>query len=411
MKGGVVWLWGAWAAWAACPAGAAAATVAPVCSFELLGGQYFFSGQRAGLSGNASALVAPAVALGDSVRLIPVFSSRYQGTKQVVDLVGAGSLFQEQMEHRASLRAVLGAGGGSWRFKPNVSYQYHLLKETKDEAWARGLFDSWRVSGGLEVEYVYRRPYSVRVAVDDFYTAFPNYTSLESQVGLDLQGQPLARELAGRRVLNSHSQSALLGASAPLGSASGEAQLALQRTRFTDQRLVDRAGALGFDAREDYLTSLSLSLRRPAVVSPSVRLVAAVDLAGAYNASNQSSYDARRARYLDGYYDYGELRAGLGGQLLLGDSRRPAVCSLGGAWTARSYPRRHPQDEAGEYGAGGTRQRTWVLSSSVRYPLAERLRLVFDLHYGRAGSNQRYAQGYSYRYAVANYLFGVSYDY
>lgn len=383
-----------------------AAAEPPIVRAQLLGGQYLYGGDRGALSGNAAISIVPAAQLTETVRLVPVISSSYQGTKQVVDLVGAGTLLQEQMEHRIAVRALIDRPGSRWRLKPNAGYTHELLKETRDETWGGGLFDTRRLSGGLEAEYLYREPYSIRLAFDYVYAAFPNYNSLESQVGFGL-----ARELAGRRVLDHHAQSVLVAASVPVGRLVVEGQLREQRSSFLDQHLVDSTGALGKETREDYLTSLGLALRMPAELNTDLRLLGTLELGAAFNGSDQSSFDAARARYLPRFYGYREARVGSGGQLLFGDPREPIVLSGAVSWTRRVYPNRPPQDATGLYQGGSLRQDHWLLSTTFSYPLAPRFSLVASLQHGTASSNQGFELGYSYKYAVTNYLFGVSYEY
>jgi hypothetical protein len=107
----------------------------PLYKVQVLGGQYFFAGEKSDMTGNASVTAAPALKFDEAISVLPVVQASYQGTKQVQDLVGAGTLFQEQMDYRVSARAVWMPEGSPWRLKPSFGYKYELLKETKDESW------------------------------------------------------------------------------------------------------------------------------------------------------------------------------------------------------------------------------------------------------------------------------------
>ena len=399
------------AAVAAGPGEARAATMDTLVTGQLLGGQYAFGGRKGALGGDASLSVVPAVRVNEGLSLVPVLTSSYQGTKQVVDLVGAGTLFQEQMDHRLGVRAVIEDPGGRWRFKPSVGYKYELLKETKDEAWGHGLFDYRRLGGGVEVEYLYRRPYSVRAGIEDFYTSFPNYESLESQAPADLQGRPLARELAGRHVLDQHGQTVFLAATWPSGRFEQEGRLAIQHVRYPGQHLIDSAGQFGSAVRDDFLTTLGWSLSMPAELNTDLHWLGSLSLGADYNASDQNSYGAADFKALPNYYDYGDVNAGVGGKFLYGERGRPVVFSAGVSWSLRRYPYRPPQDSTGLYGGGAQRERFWSFSASALYPMAERWSLVARFQTGRASSNQHYEQMYAYNYTVTNYVCGVSYEY
>jgi len=391
---------------------AAAYDIEPLCRVRLLGGQYFFRGEGASLSGDVSGSFAPAVLVNGNWTLLPSLTSEYQGSKQIVDLVGAGSLFQQRMEHRGALKAVYAPEGSRWRWKPSASFGAEYLKETADERWGKGLFDARRFVAGIEAEYVYREPYSVRAAFDYGFTHFSNYGSLESGAALDFQGQPLARELVGDRVLDAHTNMLSLGLSAPAGSRmSTDWTLILRRRSFPSQPLVDASGGLATDDRQDLSTSLAGSLSLPMELAPRARLTATLSAGFAETVSNQGSYDARSARFLPGFYDFLEFNAGPGLTLSLGDEREPVTVSMAGGYSHRRYPKRPAQDAAGTYGSEMLRQRTWTFSTTMSYPMAQRLRMLLSLRTGRASSNQGFEQFYSYNYGATDYRMGFVWEY
>ncbi|MFH1726006.1 MAG: hypothetical protein ABII00_15470 [Elusimicrobiota bacterium] len=396
----------------ATPPLARAVEVQPLWAARLLGGQYFFEGEKGTLSGNVSVLVAPALIFNDKWTLLPSLSSGYQGTKQVVDLVGAGSLFQERMDHRVGAKLVHSPEGSRWRFKPEVRYKTELLKETRDERWLKGLFDYQSVGAGVEAEYVFRDPFSVRAGYDYSYTFFPNYNSLESSVALDFQGQPLARELVGDSILDAHIHMITLAAGAPLGRRfEGETRLVFQRRSFGKQRVVESSGLLAGETRRDFVTLLDATVRLPAEMTPDWRLLASLTAGVANAVSNQNSFDALRTRFFPSFYNYGEVHAGPRVALAIGDERQPVACSLGARFSYRRYPYRLVQDASGTYQASALHQTAWTVSATLSYPMAPRFSLLFDLQLGRASSNQGFEQFYSYNYSATSYLFGFSYDY
>ncbi|MFA6030146.1 MAG: hypothetical protein WC969_09850 [Elusimicrobiota bacterium] len=395
---------------AAVPAGAA--EVEPIIRAQLLGGQHFVGSERGALAGNLSFLAAPAVRFNGRWALLPTFSSAYQGTRRVVDLLGAGTLFQEQMDHRVSLKAVHSPEGSLWRWKAGLGCRMELLKETTDERWTRGLFDYQALEAGAEAEYVYRDPFSLRLTYDYAYTFFPNYRSLESQTAGDFTGQPLSRELAGDRVLDTYAN--MLGAAfdLPFGDASS-AQLSVRETQtlYPRQPIVEESGLFSTDKRADYRTDLSASLRSPVELGLDLRAVLAGSLSAASLISNQNSYDARRTRFLSQYYNY--LQVGVGGSVRIdwGDERQPVSAALSLALSRRTYPHRSVQDASGTYQGETLRQNTWSLGADLRYPMAPHFALLFELEHGRTTSNYGYAQFYRYDYAATDYLFGLQYEY
>ena len=394
---------------------AAGVEIDPLYKAQVLGGQYFFAGNKADLTGNASVTAAPALKFSDEWALLPAAQASYQGTKQVVDLVGAGTLFQEQMDYRAAARAIWSPQGSPWRLKPSFSYKYQLLKETKDEHWGGGLFDYQKWRFGMEAEYLWRDPFSWRFGVDYYETQFPNYSSLESQAALEFRGQSLARELVGDHVLDTRNVAVSAAVDGPVHErVTLEGALSVTYRNFPRQRVVDSVGSLTGDFRQDVFTSARLAARMPAELNRDLRVLGALELGFAYNSSSQNDYDAADVRYTPYYYNYGEWRLDPSLKFLAGPQgpgSRPMVLELSGSWWRRRYPYRTAQDAAGVCNNGSLRTTGWTMGAALNYPMLRRLSLIFEATVGRTSSNQGFEQFYRYNYSVANYLFGVSYEY
>lgn len=391
---------------------ARAVEVSPIYGLQVLGGQYFFGGDRGNLTGNVSALAAPALKFNERWALLPSINSSYQGTKQVVDLVGAGSLFQEQMDHRVAAKGVYTPEGSAWRLKPSMNFRYQLLKETKDEDWGNGLFDYYRWGLGFEGEYVFREPFSLRLGLDYYETAFVNYESLESKAAK--QFQSLSRELVGGKVLDNKNVLVSSSIEMPLGERLiGEAGLMANAARFPSQYVVDGSGNTTSPTREDYYAAISAGVKMPVEHNADLRTLGAFSLAYAVQTSNQNGYDAQRVKFTPLYYNYTEVKAAPSFKAFFGrkKTKQPVAASLGAVLWWRQYGHRETQDASGVY--QGTRLYTlnWMASASLTYPMAKRFNLLFSIQHGRAHSNQRFESYYKYNYSVTNYLFGFSYDY
>mgnify|MGYP001604200737 FL=1 len=391
---------------------AAALEVSPIYGLQVLGGQYFFAGDKGALSGNISGVVAPAMKFNERWSLLPSLNSSYQGTKQVVDLVGAGTLVQEQMEHRAALKAVYSPEGSRWRFKPSASFKAQLLKETRGETWGKGLFDYRKWNAGFETEFMYHDPFSVRLGLDYYETSFHNYTSLESQAATAFQGQSLARELVGDRILDTRNASLSFGGDGPIYERvilEGSSLITYQY--FPNQRIIDGSGALTVPKREDVLAVVMGAVRMPHELNSDMRTLGSVDLSMAYNSSNQNNFDAARVQFQPYYYNYGELKVSPSFKLLVGPPREAVTVGLTTTWWSRRYPHRLTQDPSGVYQTSTLITNNFLASASLTYPMAKHFKLLFNFQYGKATSNQRFEQFYSYNYSATNYLFGFSYDY
>lgn len=389
---------------------AGAVEVTPLYNVQVLGGQYFFRGERASLTGNAAASVTPGLKFNERWALLPSLSSSYQGTKQVVDLVGAGSLFQEQMDHRLAVKGVYQPSEDSlWRLKPSAGLRYQLLKETKDEDWTKGLFDYQKLGVGMEAEYVYRDPFTVRAGLDYYQVRFPNYRSLESEAA----SMGLARELAGDHVLDNGNVAATVAMDAPVWGdrVVVDGSLYLNYARFGEQRVVAATGDLIEPTREDLTTALSAGVKLPLEHRSDLRTVSSLSAGMTFNSSNQNSYDAQRTHFTPQYYNYNEFRVSPGFRLLVGHPRAPVSLGVAGHLWLRSYPHRVIQDSNGNYQTTALRSANWMSSVSLAYPMAPHFSLMFNVQHGRASSNQRFEQYYRYNYSVTNYLFGFTFEY
>jgi hypothetical protein len=201
-----------------------AASVTPVYDVSFFGGQHFFDGNESALSGNFKLRISPAVKFNEKWTLIPTYSGGYQGTRDVQELAGGGTLFQDSTGHGTTVKGVYSLSP-SWKLKGTAGASVEFLRETKDEKWGDGLFDHRKYSGGLETEFSASKETGGRVAYDFYALDFPNYTSLESS-----QDATLSRELAGKDTLNSGNHLGTLGFWAPLPGWPSTTTSAISRT-------------------------------------------------------------------------------------------------------------------------------------------------------------------------------------
>lgn len=409
---------------ARCPAGAQDAggepprdesrvEIVPILGLQVLGGQNFYSGQASALAGNASGLIAPAIKLNERWSLLPSLTSSYSGTRQVMDLVAGGALFQSQWDNIVSLKAVYGPESSRWRLKPHADFKAEFLREAAGEQMGQGLYDYRQADLGLDAEFVYREPFAARFSIDYFGTHFPNYTSLESQAAVQFQGQDLARELVGDYVLDSRSLLLRAEAEQPLsfGGLILEGRASFLDERFPNQRVVDASGGLTAPTREDAVVNAGATLKRPWDISEGVKALGSLGLGFGLDNSNQSSYDASQTRYLAQFYNYNEVRIAPDFKLYVGPAKQPVIASASASWTRRVYPHRSIQDAAGAYLGTPLRMDSWTAQATVSYPMAEHFSLLATYQYGRESSNQQFLQLYQYNFTASTYMFGFSYDY
>ena len=394
-----------------CVPAAGAVEWVPVGGLSVLGGIHSFAGERGSLSGNAFGSFSPAMRLGPRWSLLPSAHAAYEGTRRVNDVLGTMTPAVERLEGRLGVRAVWSEPSSRWRLKPAIAYARELVKETRDESWGKGLYDQVRWTIGGEAEMVTVEPHSLRLAVDWFEAVHPNYTSLESQAALLFAGQALARELVGDKVLDRRGWQFRLSGDAPLGArAAGEASLTGVWSRFAAQPLIDEGGQFQGRAREDFLTRAVFALRMPHEWNADLRARAAVEAGVTANTSNQNGYDATRGRFLPGFYDFVEWRVEPSAIFVIGPPRRPVTAALKIGRRQRRYTSRPAQGETGAYGSGSLTTTEWTLGTSLDYPMARRLSLLFTLERTSAESNQRYQRYYRYAYEATTALAGFRWE-
>lgn len=396
------------------------AKVQPYLSVRFSGGQHFFAGKDGDLAGNLNVLASMAIKhekLGRNLTLVPVIASQYQGTKQVTDLVGGGTLFQERMSHSLAVRSVYQLSP-EWKLKPSLGYKWEFLKETRDEAWGEGLFDYQRPGFALEGEYTYRDPFTLTLGYDFYNIRFVNFTSLESIIK-DSQGNSMARELAGKAVLDSYNHALTFGATAEAPWRTyAEGGLVNTLRLFPDQHVVGGTGDYRNSTRRDFSSQLLLAWRAPRDLGAGWKGVGGLRGSAGFNISNQNSYDAQRVKFLDNYYDSYSLRAGLD----LSFSRalaprrgekqsRPLELSLSATMGRLNYKGRSAQAASGLYLGDKIYQNETVLNIGLSYPVAPHFVWTSQFGCGRQTSNQSFEKLYRYNFSTTNYRIGFGYEY
>ena len=397
----------------------AALAAAPLSAYEtvpyykasLAGGQHFFETSAGSLSGNASLTAAASMKFSPIFTLIPMYSGRYQGSKQVADLAGGGTLFQALMDHKASIKGVYSAGPGL-TIKPELAFKREYLKETRDEAWGDGLFDYTRPGASIEAEYLYSDPFTLRAGYDLYNLRFHNYTSLESQIGA--ADGSLARELAGDHVLNSLNGNFYAAANGKMPWDSiGDLTVSYTGRTYGKQRVVDEAGQLAAKTRKDSVAAAGFGWRFPGKLSGGRLLVPGLSLSYAANRSNQNNYDTQNTKFIKNYYGYARAGAGLFVSLRapLEGGKRFWETRLGADWTRTDYDKRLVQDATGLYKTGKVYISAITSSADLSYGIAKNFKLNASMQYGRQSSNMKYEKLYRYTFSMFSYLLGFSYEY
>ncbi|MBI3299309.1 MAG: hypothetical protein HYZ75_14170 [Elusimicrobia bacterium] len=387
------------------PAGA----VETLLSARLLGGRHLAEGRQDSLSGSAAAAAAAAVPLGPRWTLFPSLSGSWSGVQSALATPGGATLFSETMEHRVAAKAAFQPARARWRLKPHAGWRGSFLRETKDEGWTDGLFDHHTFDGGLEFERDLRGGAAWALGWAYTRTIFPNYATLESAAPTDIRGRPLARELAGAKVLDSDAQVLTASLRAPLGGGlRADGRLGLQLRDYPQQRLVRSDGLLASETREDLVTTAEASLRLDREPRPDLRASGALAVSFEDVVSDQASFDPARARYEPRHYNSAAWSVGPDLAVSWGDPRAPAALSLAARYSWRRWPHRSARDAGGAYTGNGLLQQAWTLAADGRWPLRPGLALVARLERRIARANDHYQAAQRFNHDATSFLFGVA---
>ncbi|MBI3552270.1 MAG: hypothetical protein HY077_07110 [Elusimicrobia bacterium] len=400
---------------------ARAAEYAPVFNAQVLGGQYFFQGSNGNVSGNVTVNAAEAVKLDERWSLVPMYAGGYQGTKGVNDQVAAGTLFQQAADQRVSLTGIYSPEGSNWKLRPQGSYKYEFLKETRDETWTHGLFDYEKIGAGFEAENVYNDPFSYKVGFDFYRIRFPNFQSLESQAPNDPLGNPLARGKSNQNVLDTYNYQLSVGGSRPFPYndpiVSLSAGYSFTWQEYLDQSVVDSKGQLTDHrpySRRDFMQALNAAVGYPVPVrlfGREVRLDSSLGGSFAYNGSNQNLFDAAATQFFFDAYSYTSWGFGPGVSLSWGDKKRPSSAGLSFNYVSTKYMGRQAENGDGLYTGEHQWQDRYQVTLKYGVPISPGFYLRGSANFLWARSNNTFEKTYAYNYRTANYLMGFSYEY
>ena len=387
-----------------------AVEVKPVVNAQLLGGQNYYNGADDNFGAMASLSAAPYMKFNDEWSLVPLYAGNYQGTRQVQDLIGGGTLFQESQDHTASLKAIRSFQNGL-KVKAIGSYSAQYLRETTDEKWGGGLYDNRRASGGTEAEYSWDKDRFVRLAYDYYAIRFPNYTSLASQGA----AQGLGRELNAPDVLDTHNHAITLATQVGLpGNGFLEGTLGYTWTHFSSEYLVDGTGALVPTLRRDNTQLISLQGTWPIMMKDRYKVFSSLGYSWTHVLSNQNHFNAQQAlaghtAFNPDYYAY--VTQALQNQWTLAVGEDPWTIGFNWSLSHQHYSDRLVQDSDGNFGTDVTYVNGFFTGLTFTYPIAKGFHLVAQGQLGWNDSNNTDAQVYQYHYNTQTYLMGFSYAY
>lgn len=391
----------------AIPAGAKGFEV--MGKLDLFGGQYFFEKQSGAFNGYGSFDAQLAKSHSASSGFYISARSVYTGFKQVNELAGGGTLFQQSLDDSLGAKWIKRYEGG-YSFKPRIGVKNQLFRETKDEKWGKGLYDFWRYEAGLTLERKTRlglsTPWLYQLSWDVYYTRYTRFKTLASQYG-----QELAAPDPGSRTLDTITNQLSYNSELDLpGFMKAKLLFALSMIDYRDQKVINSAGSYLSSNRADYYPALNLGLSKrynDIGALGGIRPVLGVSLGLADLISNQNHLDTdpQRLKYIRSFYDYWEARLAPNAQFTF--LSPGLIVSLGYEFAMRRYAERLVQKGDGAYASGRLAQYSNSVSFEAAYPLISSLDLKLQGNWAASRSNNRYEQVYRYNYESSMYFAGL----
>lgn len=376
---------------------------------DLFGGQYFFGGQSGAFNGYGVLDAQLAKSYSSSSGLIFSGRSIYTGFKQVNELAGGGTLFQQSLDDSLGVKWIKRYEGG-YSLKPRIGVKNQLFRETKDEKWGQGLYDFWRYEAGITLERKTRlglsTPWLYQFSWDIYDTRYTRFKSLASQYG-----QELAAPDPGSRVLDSVTNQFSYDSELDLpGFMKAHLFAAVSLVNYPDQKVINSAGSYLSAKRSDSYQVLNLGLSKryndiDALGRIRPVLGMTVGLANLFSNQNHLDTDPKHLKFIGAYYDYLETRLAPNAQFTFISSG--LVLRLGYEFAVRKYSDRLAQKGDGVYTSSKLAQYSNSASVEAAYPLFRTIDLKLQGNWADSSSNNRYEQVYRYNYVSSMYFAGL----
>ena len=376
---------------------------------DLSGGQYFFEGESGAFNGYGVLDAQLAKSLSASSGYFFSLRSVYTGFKQVNELAGGGTLFQQSLDNTLGFKWIRRYEGG-FSLKPRAAVKNQLFRETKDEKWGEGLYDFTRYEAGLTLERKTRlglsTPWTYQLSWDVFYTRYERFKSLASQYG-----QELSAPDPGSRVLDTLTNQISYDSEFDLpGFTKADVFVALSLAGYQDQKVINSEGRYLSSRRSDSYQVLNLGVSKrynDFDALGGVRPVAGLTLGLANLLSNQNHLDTdpKHLKFIRSFYDYSEARLAPNAQLTFISSG--LVLRAGYEFAARWYSDRLAQKSEGTYTSAKLAQYSNSLSLEAVYPLYRSVDVKLRGNWAASRSNNRYEQVYRYSYDSSMYFAGL----
>ena len=294
---------------------------------------------------------------------------------------------------------------------------FHTATYNKDvdtDSWGDGLYNYRDYGAGVDFDMrrVYGDEGAVQVALQYYEREYPNYASLLSLTGLDLQSGNNAER-------NEKDYSGILGR---IGyrwrktiGFSWETEYSLLHKMLDDKKVVNSVGVLTSEEQEDYVHSFDLNLMYNFDIGGGLKL--GLDLNGTWYDSNQNYYDGMQTvtpadnTPINDYYDYFSYR--IRPNISYTFPLFPLTPSLYYSYYKLEYDERKARLAGGiyPYGTEAHYEEQDEFLLRLRYDLTDNWALLAQWQNVTPRSNNEDQRTYRYEYTINNYSLGVSFKY
>lgn len=376
---------------------------------DLMAGQYFFQKTAGSVNGYTDVDLQVARSISSKSGFYVSGRSMYTGFKQVNELAGGGTLFQQSMDNSLGFKWMERFADG-WSLKPRAGVRNQLFRETKDESWGNGLYDLWRYEAGAALERKTRWgmsvPWTYQFSYDLYYTRYQRFKTLASKYGAEISAPN-----PGSRTLDTVSHQLAYRSDWDLpGFTSAYLFYSLSMINFVDQKVVNSRGEYLNAKRSDIYQSLSLGGSKRLLDMQAlgrVRPVLGMGVSFSDLISNQNHLDTDPARmkFVGAYYDYWEFHLSPNASVTF---LKPMLTLRSGYdFAARFYTGRVSQNSDGAYTGTKLTQKTHGVFLEAAYPIWGGLDLKARGQWSRSLANTGYEQTYNYNYYDYNYFAGI----
>jgi hypothetical protein len=378
----------------------------------LLGMQTYFEGERSSLKSYFVANLIPTYKLNSDNIIIFNYNGKYEGTQQVQELLGGGTLYQESMEHGILVK-LLHNLGNDFQIKPKIGYKLQYLSETKDEDWGEGLYDYRRFSTGLEIEKNFKElsagPAEINFGLNFYNYKFPNYEALSAQT----KGTEYNAPDTGKNTFdfNAYGFSAI-GKIFFSPKWKGQARCNMDFHKFSDQKIVNSVGDYENKKRTNNIIDNTIGTD---YLLPSFTLfgidfkpTTGLNFGLKFYNSNQNHYESSAAVFIKDYYDYVNISYTPNVSLQIG---KKGKFSMVFSKEHKKYDGRLVQNEKGVFGTDKVTTDGITFNTTASYKLWKEMSFHLKWLYYKSESNIKYETTYKYNYNGNSILAGLYYEF